>query len=40
MGRTNLDIAIVKLKQEIKICEEYKNRILNHIKKNKYKIHS
>jgi len=37
MGRTNLDIAIAKLKQEIKICEEYKNRILKHVQKIKNK---
>ena len=37
MGRTNLDRAIAKLKHEIKVCEDYKKRLLNHIHKIKNK---
>jgi len=37
MGRTNLDIAIAKLKQEIKACEKYKKRLSQHVQKLKDK---
>ena len=37
MGRRGLSIAIAKLKKEIEVCENYKNRILNHVQKTKSK---
>jgi hypothetical protein len=37
MGRTNLDLAIAKLRHEIKICEEYRKKLLNYIEKLKDK---
>ena len=32
MGRTRLERAIAKLKKEIEQCENYKKRVLNHVK--------